>query len=229
VTHSIFSCSAKQWTGEVVSRLQAEIIARIRNTGSCSVMLTGGRSAARLYAYWGALPEFRQLNGVSFYFGDERCVPPDHADSNYRLALDTLFQGGVPSGCVVFRMEADSADIKAAATRYERLLPAAVDVLLLSVGDDGHIASLFPKSAVLFEHKRRVRCATSPRFPFDRLTITPKVLSNARSVFVLATGAAKAKVLHRALSSPGDFASLPARMVLQATWLLDSAFPPDIS
>lgn len=226
---TIFSCSPERWAGEVVSRLQAEIIARVRDTGACSVMLTGGRSAERLYSYWGALAEFQQLHGVSFYFGDERCVPPEHADSNYRLAIQTLFQSGVPTGCSVFRMEADSANIEAAARRYESLLPAAVDVLLLSVGEDGHIASLFPHSAALREYQRRVVPTAGPRLSFDRLTVTPAVVASAWSVFVLATGEAKAKVLHRALSMPEDSSSLPACMVLNAVWLLDSGFPPGVS
>ena len=83
--------------------------------GKCSLMLTGGRSAARLYKAWRDLPAFQQMTGESFYFGDERCVPSDHAESNYVMAIQTLFPHGVPAGCAVFRMEADTADQKAGA------------------------------------------------------------------------------------------------------------------
>ena len=81
---------------------------------------------------------------MSFYFGDERCVPPDHDESNYGMEMQTLFSHGVPIECSVFRMEADAIDIEAAAQRYADLLPDSIDVILLGVGEDGHIASLFP-------------------------------------------------------------------------------------
>ena len=67
-------------------------------------MLTGGGSAARLYKAWRDLPAFQQMTGVSFYFGDERCVPPDNSESNYGMAMQTLFSHGVPIECSVFRM-----------------------------------------------------------------------------------------------------------------------------
>ena len=91
------------------------------------------------------------MTGVSFYFGDERCVTPDHAESNYGMAMKTLFPQSVPTGCAVFRMEADTADQEAATQRYAYLLPDLIDVLLLGVGEDGHIASLFPNNAALKE------------------------------------------------------------------------------
>jgi 6-phosphogluconolactonase len=197
----------------------------LRATGACSVVLTGGRSAKQLYAAWAALPGFASLRQVSFYFGDERCVPAGDPESNYGMAMQILFQRGLPTGCSVSRMEVEGADREDEARRYEALLPAAVDVLLLSVGEDGHIASLFPNSAALQEKKRRIISITGPKPPFDRLTITPPVIANAQSVFVLAVGEAKAAVLRSALNMPADFARLPARLALKATWLLDAELP----
>ena len=68
-------------------------------------------------------------------FGDERCVPPDHDESNYGMAMQTLFSHGVPIECSVFRMEADAIDIEAAEQRYADLLPDSIDVILLGVGE----------------------------------------------------------------------------------------------
>ena len=140
---------------------------------------------------------------------------------NYSLFLQTFFQYRVPAGCSVFRMEANAIDIEAAAKRYADLLPDSIDVILLGVGEDGHIASLFPNKAALQECKRRVVHITGPKPPFERLTITPQVIAKARSVLLLATGSAKAAVLCAALNNPNDIAALPARLKLGGTWLMD--------
>jgi 6-phosphogluconolactonase len=137
------------WSMKAAGLIQNSINNVLAKQGKCSVMLTGGRSAARLYRAWSNLPAFQQMTGVSFYFGDERCVLPDHAESNYGMAMQTLFPRGVPVGCTVFRMEADDTDIEMAAQRYADILPDSIDILLLGVGEDGHIASLFPNSAAL--------------------------------------------------------------------------------
>lgn len=204
--------------------IQDSINAVLLERGQCSVMLTGGRSAARLYTAWAGLPAFLQMTGVQFYFGDERCVPPDHPESNYGMAMRTLFNQGVPLGCSVFRVEADDPNHEAAALRYEVGLPDKVDVLLLGVGEDGHIASLFPGSVVLKEVHRRVVSVTGPKPPHERLTITPPVIAQARSVFVLATGIAKTQILVKLLQVGGDFDTIPARLILNATWLLDTPY-----
>jgi 6-phosphogluconolactonase len=209
------------WPMKAAGLISDNINSFLDEQGKCSVMLTGGRSAAQLYMVWRDLPAFQQMTGVNFYFGDERCVPPDHSESNYGMAMQTLFPNGVPTGCAVFRMEADATDQEAAALRYSDLLPDSIEVLLLGVGEDGHIASLFPNNASLQESKRRVLPITGPKPPFKRLTITPQVIAKARSVFVLATGSAKAAMLCAALNNPNDIAALPARLTLSGTWLMD--------
>ena len=107
------------------------------------------------------------------------------------------------------------------------LLPDSIDVLLLGVGEDGHIASLFPNSTALQELNRRVISITGPKPPFKRLTVTPQVITKARSVFVLATGSAKAAMLYAALDNPNDIETLPARITLGGTWLIDHLLHPD--
>ena len=215
---------ATEWPAQAADLIQDSINAILLERGQCSVMLTGGRSAERLFTSWIRLPIFQQMPGVRFYFGDERCVPPDHPESNYGMAMRTLFNQGIPAGCSVFHMEADGIDREAAALRYEDLLPGNVDVLLLGVGEDGHIASLFPGSVALQEVRRRVVSVTGPKPPYERLTITPPVIAQARLIFILATGAAKAQILVKALQEASDFDSIPARLVLNATWLLDTPY-----
>jgi 6-phosphogluconolactonase len=208
---------------EAASLIQGRIDTILLEHSACSVMLTGGRSAAQLYMAWSDLPAFQQITGVRFYFGDERGVPRDNPESNYGMAMRTLFHQGVPAGCAVFRMEADDPDRETAAHRYGETLPDRVDVMLLGVGEDGHIASLFPGSGALHETTRPVVPVIVPKPPRERMTITPTVIARARSVFVLAAGAAKAAVLARALKAPNDVTTLPACLVLNATWLLDAA------
>lgn len=187
--------------------------------GFCSVMLTGGRSATCLYTAWAALPKFKHLRNVNFYFGDERCVPPGHIESNYSLAMRTLFKSGVPQNCTINRMAADQADHEAAAASYAQQLPDRLDVLLLSVGQDGHIASIFPHSPVLKEVDRRVVAITGTKPPYERVTITPSVIRCAQNVIVMALGAEKRAVYEQAQCDPTDIESLPVRLVLDRTWI----------
>lgn len=185
-------------------------------------MLTGGRSAESMYRTWAARPEFGRLRNVQFYFSDERCVPPDHPESNYGLAMRTLFQHGVPYSCEVIRILAELPDHDAAATAYEAKLPERLDALLLSVGEDGHIASLFPHSSALLETRRRVVYVNTPKPPVERITVTPGVITQAHHVFVMALGQIKADLYKQAQIDPHNIASLPARLVLNATWFLDT-------
>lgn len=213
-----------EWPVQSARIIQDRIDSILLKRGSCSVMLTGGRSAERLYLAWIELPTFRQMTGVQFFFGDERCVPPEHPDSNYGMVMRTLFNQGVPTGCSVFRMEADETDREAATLRYEKILPERVDVLLLGVGEDGHIASLFPGSVALQENRRRVVSVVGTKQPYERLTVTPPVITQANSIFVLASGLSKAQILESALQEKHDFVSMPARLALKATWLLDTPY-----
>ncbi len=217
-----------EWPVRAAQVVHAAVEHALRATGACSVMLTGGRSAQQLYVAWAALPSFASLRQVGFYFGDERCVPPDHAESNYGLAMRTLFAGGVPPCCVVYRMAADAADLDAAAAEYAATLPAAIDVLLLGVGEDGHVASLFSGSAALRERLRRVVPVSGPKAPYRRLTVTPPLLACARQTLLLASGAAKARVVTRALCGAASSHKLPLLLVPRAICLLDAVVPDDI-
>lgn len=124
-------------------------------------------------------------------------------------------------GFRVTRMKAEAADLDEAARQYESELPTRLDVLLLGMGVDGHIASLFPRHPSLMEIERRVVHVTTDTEFNHRLTITPSVISAARLIFLLVTGAAKGKVLAEALQSPDRVEALPVRFAIRGTWLLD--------
>lgn len=212
---------ADPWACRAVEKIHSLVHDLLLRQGSCGVILTGGRSAARFYQAWAQHPEFQNFAKIDFFFGDERCVPPDAVDSNYGMAMRTLFAGGVPPGCTVWRMEAESADLESAADRYAATLPENADVLLLGVGEDGHIASLFPHGEALHERTRRVVPVTGPKPPCRRLTITPPVVRQAKVIFLLAAGPDKTTLLAAARAVPDDIDSLPVRLVPDAIWLLD--------
>jgi len=201
-----------EMAAEAIGKAVALVVSR---QGTCNLMLTGGTVAERLYLHWSrtsALP----LNKIHFYFGDERCVAPDHPESNYAMVMRAL-----PGVTSIARMEAENPDREAAANAYAHLLPENIDILLLGMGEDGHIASLFPHDPVLLSRQRGVEAITGPKAPCQRLTVTPDVIAQARFVFVLATGIAKGKTLNKAFESQNDFSSLPVRLTLGGSWLLD--------
>jgi 6-phosphogluconolactonase len=209
------------WVTQALEVIQTIVSDTLKRNNHCHVMLTGGRSAKYLYEAWSASVHNPSIfSGIHFYFGDERCVPPDHPESNYRLAIDALFPKGIPGKVQVHRMESDSADKDSAADRYATGLPDRMDLLLLSMGEDGHIASLFPHSAALKETNKRVLAILGPKPPYQRLTITPTVIRNARHVLVMALGQKKRAIYEEALRNPSDIDTLPARLVLDKTWIL---------
>ena len=176
------SPDSDSWAGFAADAIGQAIAVAISDRGVCHVMLTGGKTAERLYEHCSkklALP----LKGVRFTFGDERCVPPDHAESNYALVMRTLLVKGMPSGCSIVRMEAENPDREAAAKAYEKLIPETIDILLLGMGADGHIASLFPHSPALCLEERSVVPITGPKPPHERLTITPRVIARDHIFF----------------------------------------------
>lgn len=193
--------------------------------GACSLCLAGGTTPRPAYEALAepALAAAVPWDRVHVFFGDERAVPPDHPDSNYRMAADALLLRVPIPPAGVHRMEADAADPEAAAARYAALLPEALDILVLGIGADGHTASLFPGSPALREDARRVVTAPAPKPPHLRLTITPPVIAAARRVLVLAAGPDKAAAVSRALKGGGTPDRTPARLARDGVWFLDRA------
>lgn len=213
--------SMGDWTREASGVLVSAVAKHVQVKGRCSVMLTGGRAAAALYKVWGNHPRFQNAQGVDYYFGDERCVPTESVDSNYGMAMRTLFAKGVPEGCTLHRMEGEHAVPAEAADHYASCLPSRIDILLLSLGEDGHIASLFPDSPALNEWQKRVVAIVGPKSPCARLTITPRVIRDAKEIFVLSIGADKRKVLEMLTKDLNDYTSIPARLAICGEWITE--------
>ncbi|HET9490210.1 MAG TPA: 6-phosphogluconolactonase [Methylomirabilota bacterium] len=205
--------------------------------GRFMLVLAGGDTPRRTYARLAAAPRRDAMPWAStfVFFGDERCVPLDHADSNYRMARETLLdQVPLPSE-QVFAMPGDAPDPDAGAVAYARTLARVLglrrgevprfDLVLLGMGLDGHTASLFPGSPVLKEIFRPVAAvhATAAAIP-QRITLTLPVLNAATNVLFLVSGPEKAKAVRAVLD---ERALLPAGMVQpekgRLVWMLDHA------
>ena len=214
-----------------LARTAADVLSRLleqaaKARGVCSVALAGGRTPRAAYA---ALAEGEAAarvpwDQVDWFFGDERAVALDHPDSNYRLAMETLFASHPEGIGRSYRMPADADDTGEAARRYGRRLPDPLDVLILGMGEDGHVASLFPGSPALDVKDERVAAIDdAPKPPPKRMTITPPVIARARSIVVLVTGVEKAAMVARALGGALDPKSVPAQLARQGTWIVDQA------
>lgn len=216
--------SETDWARECADMLVSAVAECIRTNGHCSVMLTGGRSAETLYKVWGKHAGFWSARSVSYYFGDERCVSPEDANSNFGMVMRTLFMEGIPEGCVLHRMEGEHANTTEAADRYAACLPPQIDILLLSVGEDGHVASIFPHSSVLNERQKKIVSTVGPKPPYARLSITPLVIQNAKKIFVLSFGPAKRQILNRLTDAPNDYVTIPARLAMSGEWFIEGIY-----
>jgi 6-phosphogluconolactonase len=214
----------------VIEQARAAVAAR----GRFMLALSGGATPRETYARLAELPAREHIpwDRTWIFFGDERCVPPDHPESNYRMAAETLVSKVAVPARQVFRMRGE-ADPEEAAADYARAIAEAFgtrrgelprfDLILLGFGVDGHTASLFPGSPALKEIFRPVAAvhAAAAALP-QRLTLTFPVLNAAACVALLGSGAEKAKVVKAML---GEGAALPAAMVRPTdgtlVWLLD--------
>jgi 6-phosphogluconolactonase len=225
---------ARAAAGEVARRSEEAITAR----GRFMLALSGGNTPRRAYALLADPREgFRDRvdwTRTHVFFGDERQVHPDDAESNYGMASAALLREvPLPPGHV-HRIRGEEADAEVAARGYEAELRSAFglapgelprfDLVLLGLGADGHTASLFPGSAALEERSRLVVPPPVERLGVRRITLTLPVLDAARAVAFVVSGADKAERVADVLEGPG--AELPAGRVRPArgdlVWLLDA-------
>ncbi|WP_456694895.1 6-phosphogluconolactonase [Aeromicrobium sp. P5_D10] len=225
-------------TADVLAAKIAERIstrlAEVQRTGRRpSIVLTGGTIAIEAYRH--ITTGDVDWADVDFYWGDERFVPAGHADRNDQQARDAfLTRLGVPE-TGIHPMPAHGCDLSMAeaADGYADILPQEpFDLVLLGMGPDGHIASLFPGFPQLDETERRaVEVFDSPKPPPQRISLTYPALNRAQSVWLLVSGEAKAAVVAQAVDG-ADKAQIPASGVRGATetlWLLDEDAAKEIT
>lgn len=202
-------------TAEKVAEAAADEIAEAVRGGARTLVLTGGTSPKRAYE----LLAERDLEWgrVSILFGDERCVPPLDPESNYRMAKESLLDRVNPA--TVYRIPGELGPDEGA-RRYAEVVSktAPFDFVLLGVGEDGHVNSLFPGHAALKSQALTAGIHDSPKPPPQRVTMTFKAIRDARQVLIIATGAGKAQAV--ALAKRGE---TPSGMISGARWLIDRA------
>ena len=230
---------------DAISRQAAdEILQRIGrpepSAGRFTVALSGGSTPARLYRCLGMEPAVRDRlpwEKIHFFWGDERHVPPDDPQSNYRMANEALFASAPVPKKNIHRITTEDPDAARAAADYERelrsffeLQPGQLpqfDCILLGVGPDGHTASLFPGTEALHAKRRLVVANWVEKFQTYRITMTAAVVNRAALIIFLVSGKEKAEVLKEILE--GDYRPdlLPAQLIKpesgELLWMVDEA------
>jgi 6-phosphogluconolactonase len=230
---------------EELSRIGAaefEHVARnaVQARGKFTVSLSGGSTPRGLYSRLAQMGRALPWDKIYFFWGDERHVPPDDKDSNYRMARESLLSRAPIPPDHVFRMHAEDKDAARVAQQYEQTvreffglkageLPR-FDLMLLGLGPDGHTASLFPGSAALHERTGLVVANWVEKFGHYRLTFTAPVINNAAEVIFLVSGGEKTAALKSVLYSDAPAEQFPAKLVQPVNgrmlWLVDRAALP---
>ncbi len=219
----------------VAERIITLAWAAIGEHGRCSIGLAGGTTVRGLFELMATRPYASRLDWdrVFLFWGDERCVPPDHPDSNYGMARKTLLEHVPVPAENVERMKGE-LDPAEAAEQYEAVLrrhfgdeAPRFDVLLQGMGSDGHTASLFPGTEALKERTRWVVANYVPKLESWRITLTIPAINAARNVIFMVSGPGKAEPLRDVLEGPRDPERLPSQAIAPVdgalVWMVDAA------
>jgi 6-phosphogluconolactonase len=211
----------------------------VSEKGSFTVALSGGSTPKALYSLLAndaALRSQIPWDKMSVYFGDERSVGPDHPDSNFRMATETMLSKVPLRPEHVFRIKGEYKDTEKAAQEYEQVLRTSFkiaegqfprfDLVFLGIGNEGHTASLFPGTKALQETKRLVVRNWVGKLYTNRITLTAPAINNAARVIFMVAGADKALALKGILEGPCEPDQLPAQLIQpvsgKLTWLVDT-------
>ena len=209
-----------------------------------SIALSGGSTPEAIYHYIASYhKESVDWSRIIWFWGDERCVPPKSNQSNYKLAMDHLLNPLQISQAKIFRIQGEN-DPEKEAKRYSVLVSSLLpeieetprfDLIWLGLGEDGHIASIFPPSIGTFRSDRLFEENKHPVTGQKRITATGRIINNASKVLIIATGVKKAERVAQILNNKGDWRFLPASLVNpvdgELVWVLDrdAAVKTDLS
>ncbi len=217
-------------TGEAAAFITRQARRALAEQGEFRIALSGGNTPRPIYTEFGRISRDLPWEQIRFTFGDERCVPPDDAESNFRMARETLFEPFAVPDKSVLRMRGEIEPALAAQEYQDSLALLATqrgetiyrhDLTLLGMGADGHTASLFPGTAALNEQVRRVAANYVPKLDAWRLTMTLPLLNQSRHVLFLVSGDKNPELLEQVLAGSSEY---PAARVNppngELTWMI---------
>ena len=198
-----------------------------------TMALSGGSTPKQIFSYISTNDNGKiHWNKIKLFWGDERCVPPDHDDSNYKMTKKNLLETIAIPAENIFRIRGENA-AELEATRYRAVITdntksenglPIFDIFLLGMGEDGHTASIFPGNESLFQSPNICEAVIHPQTKQQRITITGPVINNAANIIFLVTGTGKAAMAERLLNNNTD-TNLPATFVKpvhgKLFWLFD--------
>lgn len=239
MARTVVVCKTQEELFEAAAQFLCEKVPVSSTSGaSFSLALSGGSTPRGLFRLLATDPYRSQCpwSSCKIFWGDERCVPPDHSDSNFRMAKESLLDHVSIDPRHVFRMEGER-EPEEAARRYEQVLSQQVqrgennlprfDLMLLGMGPDAHTASLFPGTPALQETQRAVVANWVEKLQTFRITLTPPVLNAAENVVFLVCGEDKAQAVQCVLEGPRIPERYPAQLVDPSsghvTWMMDQA------
>lgn len=205
----------------------------VRSRGEAAVSLTGGTTPKRMYELLATEPWREQVpwDRVQLHWGDERHVAPDHKDSNFGMAWQALVMHVPIPASNVHRILGERP-AEEAARLYEQELPERFDVMLLGLGEDAHIASIFPGSPVLHSNGRRVAAVWIDKLNTYRITLMPRVILDSTHIMLVVSGASKAPAVAAAFEAPDDPDRYPVHLLRGAgdrvEWFIDAAAARDL-
>jgi 6-phosphogluconolactonase len=222
-----------QATADEIARAAREAVdAR----GRFAWALAGGSTPRDVYRLLAGDPYRERMpwNAIHFFWGDERHVPPDHPDSNFRMAREAMLDAVPVPAENIHRVMAEEPDAQRAAAEYESTLRSffalasgewpVFDLIQLGLGKEGHTASLFPGGAAIHERERLVVAPWVEAQSTFRITFTPPVLNHARRTLFLVSGEEKAEALHAVLEGAREPDLYPAQIVEgNCLWMVDRA------
>ncbi len=210
-----------------------ELIQRyIREKGHCNLGLAGGNTYREVYKMLAEYEEEVAWNKVHFFWGDERCVPITHKDSNAAMVYDTLLNE-IPVPSENIHIIHGEKEPELALGNYMRILSdyfgtdKGLDILLLGLGADGHTASLFPDNPVLEVNDKPVSYVNVPELNTHRITLTAPFLNRSENIIFVSTGKAKAKAVSEVIEGERNIQKYPAQLIQPDNgslyWFLDVA------
>lgn len=233
----IDSIEPKLFSGVVADEFAVLMSDAVDERGVCTVALSGGSTPAQVYRALSLPPRVSEIpwRKVKFFWGDERWVPENDNRSNYHMVHETFLSHLRTEKPKVFKVNTTAPSPEDGAKQYHDLIDREVqkvngvpcfDVMILGIGEDGHTASIFPGSPLPSDPKKWVFSVPHPTDNTIRVSMSPKVITSARNIIFMATGASKADIIHQVIEGSAPVEQYPARLFVEAEdrviWFLDT-------